>query len=166
MFMLMAGCGLSQRVSERCGGSFKGLCQLFFGYDKDLVEDVEANEETIEALHNLLNIARQQIMILQDEVDANADDIDSAEANIHQMEARLAEIESNMLVTELIDPCGDHPNHFDEILIRLSDGSLVAYFDAGGPREFLTVLTPGSYRTTDRQQCRFSVNSQGEVIGG
>ena len=57
---------------------------------------------------------------------------------------------------ENIDPCGDHPNHADEILFVLAEGSIMAYFKDGGNREFLTLLTCGkTYQTTDRQRCLF-----------
>lgn len=60
-------------------------------------------------------------------------------------------------ITSIIDPCGDMPGQFDEILIRLADNSLIAYFEDGG-RRFLSLLPPGNYVTTDRQACRFTVN--------
>jgi len=62
---------------------------------------------------------------------------------------------------ELIDPCGDGPG-FDEVLLRLTDGRLVAYFEQGGNR-FLSVISDGNYRTTDAQGCYFSV-SGGNVL--
>ncbi len=54
---------------------------------------------------------------------------------------------------EIVDPCGDGPGH-DEILIKLDDGSYLAwYVDLG-----LTVLEEGvSYRTTDAQRCKFKI---------
>lgn len=62
-------------------------------------------------------------------------------------------------IVELLDPCGDDPNNLDEILIRTSSGDLLAwYLDRG-----LVVLEPGNYRTTDPQQCRFTVNSDGTI---
>lgn len=61
-------------------------------------------------------------------------------------------------ITSIIDPCGDMPGQFDEILLRLADNTLIAYFEDGN-RRFLGSLGPGSYITTDRQQCRFTVNS-------
>jgi hypothetical protein len=59
-------------------------------------------------------------------------------------------------VTELIDPCGDGPS-FDEVLLRLANGQVMAHYAGGGNLQFLTVLAPGSYVTTDQQACRFNV---------
>lgn len=65
-------------------------------------------------------------------------------------------------IVEIIDPCGDNPGEFDEVLLRLYDGTLIAYFESGSDR-FLSEIDQGNYRTTDEQECRFSVNSELEV---
>lgn len=65
-------------------------------------------------------------------------------------------------VTEIIDPCG-HQTAFDEVLLRLANGQLIAHF-ASGANQFLTLIGPGSYITTDSSHCYFSVNAYGEVI--
>lgn len=61
-------------------------------------------------------------------------------------------------IVAIIDPCGPDSNHFDEILIRLANNTLIAFFEDGGKR-FLASLPPGNYETTDRQKCRFTVNA-------
>lgn len=66
-------------------------------------------------------------------------------------------------VEEIIDPCGDDPNNYDEVLMKFNNGDLLAYFQSGSKR-FLTLLTPGSYQTTDAQKCKFSIDSAGNVI--
>ena len=64
---------------------------------------------------------------------------------------------------EFIDPCGDNPGQFDEILLLMSSGEIVAFFEQGA-RRYLSVITPGSYRTTDAQNCRFDVLTDGSVV--
>lgn len=59
-------------------------------------------------------------------------------------------------VVETINPCGSQ-GRFDEVILRLSDGSLLAHY-ASGNKQFLTFLGPGHYRTTDGFACRFSVD--------
>lgn len=85
---------------------------------------------------------------------------DAVKAEIAGIYATQTALESS---TELIDPCGDNPGHYDEVLIRTVDGSLVSYFKAGN-KEFLSVLGQGNYVTTDKQQCHFSVDANGNVI--
>lgn len=64
-------------------------------------------------------------------------------------------------VVELIDPCGDGPG-FDEVLLRMADNRLMAHYSHGS-LQFLVVLSPGAYETTDGTKCRFTVNSSNEV---
>ncbi len=61
-------------------------------------------------------------------------------------------------VSELIDPCGDGPG-YDEVLIRFADGSLVAHYAGGGNLQFLAIIGPGNYSTTDQQACAFAINN-------
>jgi len=61
-------------------------------------------------------------------------------------------------IVEFIDPCGDNPGHFDEVVLKLSTGELLAYFESGSHR-FLSLIRNGNYRTTDVQNCAFSVNN-------
>lgn len=61
-----------------------------------------------------------------------------------------------------IDPCGDFPGNYDEIIISTSSG-LLSYFE-DGTRRFLAKLVPGTYITTDKQACRFTVDVNNNVI--
>lgn len=69
-------------------------------------------------------------------------------------------VSSPYTVTEIVDPCGDDPGSVDEVLLKIYNGDYVSYFEDAG-RRFLTVLSPGSYRTTDSQSCRFSIDGDG-----
>lgn len=55
-------------------------------------------------------------------------------------------------IKEVIDPCGDGPGQ-DEILLVLSEGSVVAWYKDLG----LVELEDGNYVTTDSQSCSFSI---------
>ena len=59
-------------------------------------------------------------------------------------------------IVEVIDPCGDEAA-FDEVILRLANGELLAYF--AGSDGFLTLIDPGNYVTTDGTGCQFTVNS-------
>jgi len=67
----------------------------------------------------------------------------------------------------LIDPCGDKPSVWDEVLLKLYDGSLLASFsdNANGANTRLSVLPAGTYMTTDGDACVFTVNASLEVVG-
>ncbi|MGL4790430.1 MAG: hypothetical protein ACRCW1_03390 [Anaerotignaceae bacterium] len=62
---------------------------------------------------------------------------------------------------KVIDPCGDFVNAVDEVLLVFPDKTVIAWYKNVG----MVVLQPGiQYQTTDAQQCRFSVDSEGNVL--
>lgn len=67
------------------------------------------------------------------------------------------------IIKEIIDPCGDFPGQYDEILIRLGDDSIVAYFEGTSSTRYLTELTAGSYQTSDIQACNFIIDINGSI---
>lgn len=64
-------------------------------------------------------------------------------------------------VVEILDPCGDQSG-FDEVLLRTASGKWIAHFSGHGDN-FLTILTPGTYRTTDSTRCEFTLNAGGQI---
>lgn len=64
-------------------------------------------------------------------------------------------------VVGLVDPCGDAPGIYDEVFLRLQNGMLIASFsdNSNGKNTRFSVLTPGSYSTTDGSNCYFSINN-------
>jgi hypothetical protein len=64
-------------------------------------------------------------------------------------------------VVNIINPCGDSSG-FDEVLLKLANGSLMAHYSHGN-KQFLTLLTPGNYATTDGESCNFTVHSDMSV---
>ncbi len=65
-------------------------------------------------------------------------------------------------LVEVVDPCGDTPNVIDEVVFRLPDNRVFAYFEASGNR-YLAVLPAGNYRTTDGSSCNFTVTNDGGI---
>lgn len=63
-------------------------------------------------------------------------------------------------VVQIIDPCGDTPAVYDEVILKMADGSLIASFsdNSSGKNTRLSILVDGNYSTTDGSGCSFSVN--------
>lgn len=61
-------------------------------------------------------------------------------------------------VIEVIDPCGDGPGA-DEVLLRLSTGELVAWYQGLG----LSVIGEGMWVTSDQSRCVFTIDMAGNV---
>lgn len=64
-------------------------------------------------------------------------------------------------VTQIIDPCG-RQGTFDEVLLKTSNGTILAHY-ASGSNQFLTIIGPGSYVTTDGTHCYFTITSDGQI---
>lgn len=70
---------------------------------------------------------------------------------------------SGQTIVETINPCGDSPSvTYEEVLLRLSDGRILAHY-ASGYNQFLVELLPGNYVTTDGSNCHFSITNNGHV---
>lgn len=67
--------------------------------------------------------------------------------------------------TALVNPCGDAPSIIDEIFLKLANGMLIASMsdNANGQNTRFSVLTPGTYRTTDGDNCTFTVNNSNQI---
>lgn len=73
---------------------------------------------------------------------------------------------SGIYISELLNPCGINGSH-DEILLRLSNGKVLALYDGGANLDRFALLVPGTqYRTTDSNNnyCTFQINSSGQLI--
>jgi len=64
-------------------------------------------------------------------------------------------------VIEVIDPCGTAPG-FNEVLLRLANGQILAHY-ASGALQFLALIGPGNYMTTDGKACNFTIHANGSV---
>lgn len=61
-------------------------------------------------------------------------------------------------VSSVVDPCGDDPGQVDEVLLFYENGEILAWYKNVG----LVLLSPGgSYVTTDKQECRFKIDLDG-----
>lgn len=65
-------------------------------------------------------------------------------------------------VVEVIDVCGKQAA-FDEVLLKLANGQIMAHF-ASGSQQFLALIGPGNYTTTDNTSCKFTVTNSGDII--
>lgn len=68
---------------------------------------------------------------------------------------------SPFLPVAVIDPCGDEPNILDEVLLQLSNGSILASVSdkANGQNTRFSFLVPGTYKTTDGSNCAFTLSN-------
>lgn len=65
----------------------------------------------------------------------------------------------------IVDPCGDAPGIYDEIFLRLQNGTLLWSLsdNSNGLNTRFSVAVQGSWVTTDGSGCYFSVDSAGAI---
>lgn len=64
-------------------------------------------------------------------------------------------------IVAIIDPCGDN-GAFDEVLLKMNNGMILAHY-SDGTKQFMTLIGPGSYSTTDGHACNFAISNSGVV---
>ena len=162
--LLTTGCGVSDKVRGNCNDL---ICEFFLGSDKEndeqnerleLIEgDLDELEASYDSIINELNFLSEQNQLTQTQ-------INNTQIILENIISDITQIKTGTTIDFVIDPCGDHPNHYDEVVLKLSSGEYLAYFEASG-RRFLTVLEQNViYETTDKQKCRFYINSNNNLV--
>lgn len=178
---LTAGCGqtkLEDELLDEVGVCFEFDLKCGEEHDDrfDSMQDRLNKLEALASLNSSLieintsNIAQGEadLSIIVQDLQAQITALSSQQiintSDIAGLQSAISDLEDAQQrgVAEVIDPCGDNVGQFDEVIIKLHDGTFIAYFESGGKR-FLSVLDDGSYRTTDRQRCSFRI-SNGELI--
>lgn len=192
--ILGAGCGITEDVNRRCEGSdLEIVCTYAFGRtDRDqgaaienldsrlsLLEDqVSVNITNINSLSTSLQSTQFAVSVLETSSSQYATDIALLNSQIATLQSlinniqtqtnnnivQLTQIQNSDAITEIIDVCGDGPG-YDEVVLRSSNGKLMAYFESG-TRRFLSLLPQGFYSTTDNTSCGFQVMANGNVCWG
>lgn len=95
------------------------------------------------------------------QVTAHESALGDQQAQIQNILVAIAEFENYSGVVEIIDVCGTAPGAYNEVLLRLANGQVLASFSANGSAWFtrLVVLSNGNYSTTDGTGCNFNVNN-------
>jgi hypothetical protein len=65
----------------------------------------------------------------------------------------------------IINPCGDAPNIYDEVFLKLNNGILLSSFSdkVNGENTRFSLLTSGTYMTTDGDHCTFTLNASNVI---
>lgn len=132
--------------------------------DKD---DFNELQDRVTILENKLVEAYSVLNDLNTLVDDSVINQDALETMITAQATSILNLENALnglgyTVSSVIDPCGSNPGQYDEILLLMSNGDIVGYFETDHSsynqgKRFLTVLKDGNYSTTDSQSCSFSI---------
>lgn len=179
--LLASSCGVTEQLNKNCGSDIRMGCNFVFGMkdaeqDEQIAAAVSKNAEqdlAIQELHSRNNSLIGSIDALSSRIEELGDTdinnkaylinlISNLEATVAANLITLQNLQTNVTgsVTKTIDVCGDYPGYFDEIILKTNTGKYIAYFEDGG-RRFLSELPVGTYETTDKQKCSFTVSAAG-----
>lgn len=174
----LTGCGVAEHLND-CGGDLKELCyNAFGGRQNQSQSDAQSQAERdivdlrnrVQALESQLNVTITQITVLSNSVTNNntatLNMIQALQAQASTTLVQLAVLQGYKSIVSIKDPCGAQNNSWNEVFLKLSDGSYVASFsdNANGLNTRFTLLKDGSYVTTDGTNCHFTVTGNGTVI--
>lgn len=185
MAMVLAlGCGKENKVSNEDAQlkalraqmvAARALGQAQALQIDGLVADITALNSTLTAIQLSLasvivdvNDLPGQLATLQAQIDDLVATVNGlsvaqvgAQTDINSLSISIATLQGYHNIVSLVDPCGDAAGKVDEVLLRLSDGSLLASFSdsAAGLNTRFAVIGNGSYSTTDGTGCSFTVNN-------
>jgi hypothetical protein len=129
---------------------------------KDVHNLQSQNDQQQAQIDNLKQNVDLNIAVLVGLAETNHVNFAALEIIVNQQVVQLATLSGYLHITALLDPCSDYAG-YDEVLMRLSTGQVIAYFESGGKRH-LTVLLPNTtYQTTDAQNCVFSLDNNGNL---
>lgn len=143
---------VAQKLSEQIANLNNDVAVLAAQLDNlpDLSPELGALQAQIDALNTQLNGLETQQNLLQAQTDT--------------MQLQITELALAENIDTFLDPCGDEPNEYDEVLLRTTSGKVVAYFEHGSKR-FLSILSANTaYETTDKSKCKFSLDVNGNLI--
>lgn len=153
------------------------------------VTDVESRlDELSQDLANLDFLANStvaQLQALESSVATFEPNIQAfINAQIAALQAQLATLESSqedtvlelavlqnyVNVSEFVDPCGNNPSRYDELLLRYYVPATQSYVllasfsdNSSGKNTRLSELPQGTYQTTDGDNCTFTVGPNGTI---
>lgn len=117
------------------------------GADKEIIFVEKAVNDEI------IPIMQDEIARINEKLSQMLDRLDGLVSRLDLIEEVL---QNTVEVQELCETGG-------EILIRLPDDTLAAFMQ-NGSAEYLTILEPGDYRTTDGENCHFIVDEDNNII--
>ncbi len=70
-----------------------------------------------------------------------------------------------LMPVAILNPCGDAPSIYDEVFLKLADGTVLASYsdNASGMNTRFTKLIAGTYGTTDGDNCVFTIDASGNI---
>lgn len=91
--------------------------------------------------------------------------VGALQSQVNSALVQIATLQGYKNIVALKDPCGKQGS-FDEVFLKLSTGEYLSSFseNASGKNTRFSVLTAGTFVTTDGTNCQFTVSADGKTI--
>ncbi len=186
----LTGCGAIEQLGNGCNGGdeFEEACLTIFGGRNDRSHDsqLELLQNRLDLLENSMVTIRQDMSTQGVDLYALELALADAEANhsgdVASLQAQITTASNNMVILQgslssaltsiavlqgynnivaVVDPCGAQGLVPNEVLLRLSNGTLLASYSdtAAGLNTRFAVLGNGTFSTTDSTHCVFTVTN-------
>lgn len=171
IFLMLTGCGVGEKVCPRnlipmgcnalVGENIDERLDLLEEAQELLKEKVDGVKEDIGELEDTSDNLRESLDEIADDLkDEIKDKYDEAKKEIDKLEKVVDGLKDGTV--EIIDPCGNE-GYQDEVLLKLNDDEIIAYFQKGNFRRLITLLENVEYETTDGTRCKFKI-VDGKVV--
>lgn len=173
--LLISGNGSANDTVEALQATVLNLTEEL----NELKSSDSSQQSQINALQNSINTVNSQIVVLKQENITQNTAINSLQSNVTilnnqnttqqtllnnqqtQINSFLIQLTtaSGYNIVSIKDPCGNSPLVLDEVFLVLGTGEILSSFSdkASGENTRFSLMSPGSYVTTDNSKCYFTV---------
>ncbi len=167
----LSGCGLQRQVDELKNREAQSEAD---SQARDAALQAQIQSLEADRQFDLLQLSAQGLLLANVQIDVNASatqiqsiltTMNDLQASINAQTEALAILQGYTNIVSIKDPCGAQ-SAYNEVFLKLSTGQYLASFSdsASGLNTRFTILTDGSFVTTDGSHCYFTVSNGGTVI--
>ena len=167
--MFLSGCHNGpQELGKQAGCIMKGTA-----CDDSRDSSSLALSARLAALESNMTSLKGQVSLLEILINSTEGDVTTLQTlsttlqdQVDDLLIDMATIQGYNNIVSIVDPCGNHPTKIDEVFLKLSTGHIVASFSdtAAGLNTRFSLLTDGSFSTTDGTGCSFTVSGGGTSV--
>jgi hypothetical protein len=184
----LTGCGAVEQLGNGCNGEYEEACHSIFGgrTDRDQNTEIDNLKNKLAQLESSVVSIRQDIasqgvdlyaleMALFDAQNNNQAAVAGLQAQIDDAQNAMVTLQDDLgsailsigvlqgynNIVSVLDPCGQQGLVANEVLLKLSNGTLLASFSdtAAGLNTRFAVLGNGTFVTSDGTSCFFTVTN-------
>jgi chromosome segregation ATPase len=145
--------------------AIQGLSYALMTLTESNIEEHSAMRVLIDGLQTSVNNIYSVNSSQSSSIVALQTSLSSSQTMVNNLSSQIVTLQNNVNISQVIDPCNDAPNKYDEVIFKMSNGTYVASFsdNASGLNTRFSILPVGQFSTTDGTGCVFRVNANGTL---